>query len=115
LQVEAKARIGNYRLRCNDQWKPKSEGSGQAYTTQDMKKDKLIPRHFYDKPFMISFPDGSERKVGFQPDRKSGLIWYTDGSKTNKGTGAGGVLLWNRPEIEFRSWAVQSSIPGRSV
>jgi hypothetical protein len=26
---------------------------------------------------------------GFQPGRKGGLIWYTDGSKTNKGTGAG--------------------------
>jgi hypothetical protein len=35
LQVEAEARIGNYRLRCNDQWKPKSEGFGHAYLTQD--------------------------------------------------------------------------------
>jgi hypothetical protein len=39
LQMEAEARIGNYRLRCNDQWKPKSEGFGHAYMTQDMKKD----------------------------------------------------------------------------
>jgi hypothetical protein len=65
LQVEAEARISNYRLRCNDQWKPKSEGFGHEYMTQDMKKelillmgsDKMIPRHVYDKPFTIRFPD----------------------------------------------------------
>jgi hypothetical protein len=38
LQVEAEARIGNYRLRCNVQWKPKSEGFEHAYMTQNMKK-----------------------------------------------------------------------------
>jgi hypothetical protein len=47
-----------------------------------MGSDKMIPRHVYDKPFMIRFPDRSELKEGFQPDRKRGLIWYTDGSKT---------------------------------
>jgi hypothetical protein len=90
LQVEAEARIRHYRLRCNDQWKPKSEGFGHAYVTQDMKKepilqmgfDKMIPRRVYDKPFMMRFPDKSEWKEGFQPERKWGLIWYTDGSKT---------------------------------
>jgi hypothetical protein len=35
---------------------------------------------------MVRFPDRSEWKDGFQPDWKGGLIWYTDGSKTNKGT-----------------------------
>jgi hypothetical protein len=38
LQVEAEAKAGNYRLYCNDQWKPKSEGFGYAYMTQEMKK-----------------------------------------------------------------------------
>jgi hypothetical protein len=42
LQVEAEARIGNYRLRCNDQWKPKSEGFGHAYTTQNMRKESIL-------------------------------------------------------------------------
>jgi hypothetical protein len=50
--------------------------------TQDMKKepilqmgcDKMIPRHVYDKPFTIRFPDRSEGKEGFQPNRKGGLI-----------------------------------------
>jgi hypothetical protein len=34
------------------------------------------------------FPDRSEWKKGFQPNRNGGLIWFTDGSKTAKGTGA---------------------------
>jgi hypothetical protein len=70
---------------------------------QDMEKepilqmgsDKMIPIHVYDKPFTIRFPDRSEWKRGFQPDRNWGLIWFTDGSKTAKGTGAG-VLPGNK-------------------
>jgi hypothetical protein len=93
LQVEAEARIGNDRLHCNDQWKPKSKGFGYAYMKKEpilqMGSDKMIPRHVYDKPFTIRFPDRGEWKEGFQPNRKEGLLWYTDGSKTSKGTGAG--------------------------
>jgi hypothetical protein len=52
LLVEAEARIGNYRLRCNDEWKPHSEGFRHAHMTQDietehvllMGTDKMIPR-----------------------------------------------------------------------
>jgi hypothetical protein len=70
LQVEVDAKIGNYRLHCNDQWKPKSEGFGHAYLPQDMTQesilqmgsDKMIPKHLYDKPFTIRFPDRSEWK-----------------------------------------------------
>jgi hypothetical protein len=48
----------------------------------------MIPRHVYDdKPSMVRFRDRSEWKKGFKPDI-NGLIWYTDGSKTKKGTGA---------------------------
>jgi hypothetical protein len=59
--MEAVAKIGNYRVRWSDQWKPKSEGFGHAYMTQDMERepilqmgsDKMIPKHVYDKPFTI--------------------------------------------------------------
>jgi hypothetical protein len=92
LQVAVEAKIENYRLCCNEQQKPKSEGFGHTYMTQDMEKepilqlgsDKMIPRQVYDKPFMFRLPDRSEWKKGFQTDRKGGLIWYTDGSKTKK-------------------------------
>jgi hypothetical protein len=49
-----------------------------------MGSDKMILKRVYDKPFTIRFPDGSEWKKGFQPDRNGGLIWYTDGSKEKK-------------------------------
>jgi hypothetical protein len=109
LQVEAEARIGHYRLRCNDQWKPKFEGFGHAYMTHDMKKvpilqmgsDKMIPRNVYEKPFTITHPDRSEWKDGVLPDRKGGLIWYTDGFKTNKGTGAGVYCYGTRRRLSF--------------
>jgi hypothetical protein len=39
MQVEVEAMIGSYRLRCNEQWKPKSEGFGPAYMARDMEKN----------------------------------------------------------------------------
>jgi hypothetical protein len=49
-----------------------------------METDKVIPRHVYGKPFAIRFPGRRKWKKRFQPDRKGGPIWYTDGSKTKK-------------------------------
>jgi ribonuclease HI len=69
-----------------------------------MGSDKMIPRHVYNKPFSIRSPDRSEWKEGFQPDRKCGLIWCTDGSKTNKGTGAGVYCYGARQKLSFRLW-----------
>jgi hypothetical protein len=50
---------------------------------------------------MTRFPDRSEWKEGFQPDRKGELIWYTDGSKTNIGTGAGVYCDGTRQKLSF--------------
>jgi hypothetical protein len=33
LQLEAEAKVGNYRLRCNEQWRPESEGFGHEERT----------------------------------------------------------------------------------
>jgi ribonuclease HI len=85
------------------------KGFGRAYMIQDMKKepilqmesDKMIPKHVYDKPFTMRFPDRREWKEGFQPDRKGGLIWYKDDSKTNKGTGAGVYCDGTRRKLSF--------------
>jgi hypothetical protein len=78
--MEAEAKVGNYRLRCNEQWRPESEGFGHAYMIKDMKKesillmgsDKMIPKHVYDKPFTIRFPDRSEWKEGFNLTERGG-------------------------------------------
>jgi hypothetical protein len=69
-----------------------------------MGSDKMIPRHVYDKPFMVRFPDRSEWKKGFQPDRKGRLIWYTDGSKTNNGIGFGVYCYGSGWKISFSLW-----------
>jgi hypothetical protein len=61
----------------------------------------MIPKHVYDKPLTIRFPERSDWKEGFQPDRKGGLIWYTDNSKTNKGTGAGMYCDGTRRKLSF--------------
>jgi hypothetical protein len=58
-------------------------------------------RHVYDIPFIIRFPDRSEWKEGLQPDRKGGLIWYTDGVKTHKGTGTGAYCHGTRQKLSF--------------
>jgi hypothetical protein len=42
-----------------------------------------------------------EWKEGFQPWQKRGLIWYTDGSKTNKGTGAGVYCYGTGRKLSF--------------
>jgi hypothetical protein len=78
LQLEVEARAGIYRLHCSEQWRPKSKGCGHAQMTQDMEKepilhmgtDRMIPRHVYCKAFTARFPDRSEWKGGFHPDRK---------------------------------------------
>jgi hypothetical protein len=54
-----------------------------------MGTDGLILRYVCDKPFTVRLPHRSEWKDGFQPDRKVGLVQYTDDSKTNKGIGTG--------------------------
>jgi hypothetical protein len=60
LHLQMEARIGNYRLRCNEQWKPKSGGFRHAHMTWDketgpilqMGSDKMIWRHVDEKPFL---------------------------------------------------------------
>jgi ribonuclease HI len=53
-----------------------------------MGTDRMIPRYVLHKPFKVHLSSRHESKNGFNPDNKGGLVWYTDGSKTNEGTGA---------------------------
>jgi hypothetical protein len=66
-----------------------------------MGSDKMMPRHVYEKLFMIRFPDVSKWNKGFQCDKKGELIWYTDGSKTEKDTGAGMYCHETRKKLGF--------------
>jgi ribonuclease HI len=53
----------------------------------------MLSRYAYHKSFTVKFADKCEWQNRFNPHIKGGLVWYTDGSKTNKGTGAG-VYRW---------------------
>jgi hypothetical protein len=66
-----------------------------------MGSDKMIPKHVYEKPFTIRFPNRSEWKKGFQPDRNRELTWFTDGSKTEKGTEAGVCCHGTKRKLSF--------------
>jgi hypothetical protein len=95
--IAAEAQVGIYRLMCSQQRRPKSTSFGHTKQSWDMKhkpilqmgSDRMLPRYAYYKPFTVKFPDKCEWQNEFNPDNKGGLVWYTDGSKTNKGTGAG--------------------------
>jgi hypothetical protein len=54
-----------------------------------METDKMMPRYAFHKPFMVRVTSRSEWDRGFVPIQQGGLIWYTHGSKTSEGTGAG--------------------------
>jgi ribonuclease HI len=61
----------------------------------------MILRHAYYKPSTVTFPDRSEWKDGFQPNRMGGLIWYTVDSWTNKGTGTVECGYGTRRKLSF--------------
>jgi ribonuclease HI len=63
--------------------------------------DKMIPRHIYNKPFRIRFPDRGEWKDGFQAGRREELFCYTDGSKTHKGIGPVAYDHGSRRKLSF--------------
>jgi hypothetical protein len=66
--------------------------------TLHMATDEMKLRHAFYKPFTVRFPDRSEWGRGSTPIKKGGLIWYTDWSKTNEGTGGEvyGHGMWQR-------------------
>jgi hypothetical protein len=76
---------------------PRSEGYEHVCMTPQnmeretnlwMRTDKIIPRHAYNKSFTVRLPDRCKWKDSLRTNRKGGLIWYTDSSKTSKGTGS---------------------------
>lgn len=54
----------------------------------------MIPSYAYHKPFKIHLPNKYELQNGFNPDKKGGLVWYTDSSKMGESTGVR-VYRWD--------------------
>jgi hypothetical protein len=49
----------------------------------------MLLRYACHRPITVKFPDKREWQNGFNTDNNGDLVCYMDGSKTNKGTGAG--------------------------
>jgi hypothetical protein len=90
VMIKADGQVGIYRLMCTQQWRPKSTSFGHTKKSQDMEHKPVIHMGF-DRmlPRYAQFPDKCEWQNGLQSDNKGGLVWYTDGTKTNKSTDAG--------------------------
>ena len=92
LGLWGKARAGMYRIKCTQQWSPKSTTCGHtkkilefgAQVILQMGPDKMLPRYAYHKPFTVKFPDKYEWQNGFNPDH----------TQKKRGGGGGWVYRW---------------------
>ena len=55
--------------------------------------DRCSKRWFFEKPYKVKIGERSEWEGGSHELTKQGLIWFTDGSKTEKG---GGAAAWRQ-------------------
>ena len=107
IYINAEARMGAHRLKCNGNWQDVTFGHASITNTITdklftMTSDEMISKINYSKPFNIQL--NWEGKVETK-SQDGTLVWYTDGSKTDSGTGAG--IYGERPRcrkyIQFSS------------
>ena len=108
LEVIAAAAMTAHRLRCERKWGnnvcqhtkfPKGVLSSRVLS---MGQDRMAAVRIWERAFDMHFP-GREEWIGTRrSELLNGDIWYTDGSKTSAGTGAG---------IYSRQNDVEESIP----
>jgi hypothetical protein len=68
MNIQAEAQVGIHRLRCNEQWRPKSLWYGHTSIAWDtikepilqMGTDKIIPRYAFYKPSTVKLTNRSE-------------------------------------------------------
>ncbi len=104
IYIRSVARKCAYRLQSGNTWKGTSHG--HARITQmledcvlDMFSDQMKVCYSFSKPFKVIIPDRQEWLSSERPIPPGELEWYTDGSKSEEGTGAG---IWGeRPGREI--------------
>lgn len=98
LFIEEAAIMGAYRLNQNGFWRATNwAGSHTKLFCQvsrqlpicSMGSDKMVLRYQFDKSFSVHFSSRTEWTEDTVLGTKGELIWFTDGSKTHSGTGAG--------------------------
>jgi hypothetical protein len=90
--MKEEARMGAYRSKCNDSWRNLEYGHSRitnAITNPilEMDSDFILLKYSFEKPFDIQM-DWEDWCHKEQQNLSKGLIWYTDGSKNDKGSGS---------------------------
>ncbi|XP_018374158.1 PREDICTED: uncharacterized protein LOC108768275 [Trachymyrmex cornetzi] len=94
LAIVAAAAATAYRLKCEAKW---TIGVGhtrlprdiQMETVLDIRQDKMPRKRDFDRSFKIYLPSREEWERHEVLVIRNGDVWYTDGSKTDGGAGAG--------------------------
>jgi hypothetical protein len=91
--IKGEARMGAYRLKCNNGWRNLEYGHSRITNVitnpvLEMGSNYMLPKHSFQKPFdiQIDWEDWCHKE---EQCLSKGFIWYTDGSKTDNGSGAG--------------------------
>ena len=98
LLIEAEARKAAYRLKCGGQWKEEGERLGhtraltnavRAHSLLEARSDRIAPTFSFSVPFKVIIP----KREDWNPLRNilgsADIVWFTDGSKSDVGSGAG--------------------------
>lgn len=92
IVIKAEARMGAYRLKCNGNWYDNHLGHTKiesivTNSLLEMRSDIMTPKINTNKPFktQLSWENKTEETLV----QSGKLVWYTDGSKTDNGSGAG--------------------------
>ena len=108
LHLEAEARKASVRLNDWSQWCRWGRDFGHGRIWSDiaksdpllLRRDAMPPVLSFNKKYKILVPN---REQWLQPDlslfRPGGLIWYTDGSRTEAGSGAG--IYGAQPKVKI--------------
>ncbi|XP_036148374.1 uncharacterized protein LOC118647462 [Monomorium pharaonis] len=102
--VVAAAAAAAYRLRCESRWKagalhtrfPEGILSGTIFA---MRQDRRPVIRTFERGYRISFPGRWEWNGSKGPVSRDGDVWFTDGSKTSAGSGAGLYCQRDRARI----------------
>ena len=62
----------------------------------------MIPKYNFDIPFKIIIPMRNEWETGEIHPEHDAIIWYTDGSKTKAGVGAGAYCTGPKIKIHTK-------------
>lgn len=108
LVIKAEAWKAAYRLRCGGQWKGGGEHLGHTRALSDAmgmhpllnaRSDSMVPSFSFSKPFEVVIPKRDEWNPLEDMLRPADIVWFTDGSRTEEGAGAG--IYGERPRAKF--------------